>query len=334
VIKPLNTYEPDADEPLVTAAIMYYQAGRSQEQIARHLGVSRPTVSRLLARARELGIVRIEIIPPSVDPNLAKDLQERLRLKGVHIAAGLADPDDPAPVLAGQLDDALAGLGLQAGDVIVVSWGRAVHSLARHELTPQPGVVIAPALGGSTEDRPWFQPNEIARQWAAALAGTPRYLHAPVFVSAALKRSLVQEEGIRSTLDLWETATVALVGIGAWPKHDPSLVAAGIPADDPAIADAVGDVVGRFFTEAGTLVQYSEEPRLLAITVDRLRRIPHVIGIAAGVDKARAIVGAARAGTINTLVTDTVTARAVAARLDQSSAEGFPSDNPGGSAFR
>ncbi len=294
-MRPLNTYEPDADEPLVTAAIMYYQAGRSQEHIARHLGVSRPTVSRLLARARELGIVRIEIIPPSVDPNLAKGLKESLKLKGVHIAAGLADPDDPAPVLAGRLDDALAGIGLQAGDVIVVSWGRAVHSLARHELKPQPGVVIAPALGGSTEDRPWFQPNEIARQWAAALAGTPRYLHAPVFVSAALKRSLVQEEGIRSTLDLWETATVALVGIGAWPKHDPSLVAAGIPADDPAIANAVGDVVGRFFTEDGTLIQYSKEPRLLAITADRLRRIPHVIGIAAGVDKARAIVGAARA---------------------------------------
>ena len=105
---PVSYYDPDEVEPMVTAAVMYYQAHRSQAQIARHLGVSRPTVSRLLARARQLGIVRIEIVPPTADPGLGKDLQERLGLRGIHIAAGLADPDDPAPVLAGRLNDALA----------------------------------------------------------------------------------------------------------------------------------------------------------------------------------------------------------------------------------
>ena len=76
---PASFYDPDEMEPLVTAAIMYYQAHRSQEQIARHLGVSRPTVSRLLARARQLGIVRIEILPPTADPGMAKSLEDRLR---------------------------------------------------------------------------------------------------------------------------------------------------------------------------------------------------------------------------------------------------------------
>jgi DNA-binding transcriptional regulator LsrR (DeoR family) len=311
-----TAYDPDEDEPLVTAAIMYYEAERSQEHIARHLGVSRPTVSRLLARARQLGIVRIQIIPPTVDPALANDLEEKLKLRGVHIAAGLADPADPAPVLAGRLDEALAGIGLQAGDVIVVAWGRALHSLAHCELTPQPGIVVAPALGGSDEDRPWFQPNEIARQWAATLQGAPRYLHAPAFVSAGLKRSLADEDGIGSTLGLWDEATAALVGIGAWPKNDPSLVAAGFSASDPAIQHATGDVVGRFFAEDGTLIHYADEPQLLAISADQLRRVPHVIGIAVGIDKAKAVVGAARAGLISTLVTDTVTARAIAHLLD------------------
>jgi DNA-binding transcriptional regulator LsrR (DeoR family) len=41
-----------------------------------------------------------------------------------------------------------------------------------------------------------------------------------------------------------------------------------------------------------------------------------LFGIAVGADKAKAVVGAARAGLINTLVTDTVTARAIAALLD------------------
>ena len=38
---PVSYYDPDEIEPMVTAAVMYYQAHRSQAQIARHLGVSR-----------------------------------------------------------------------------------------------------------------------------------------------------------------------------------------------------------------------------------------------------------------------------------------------------
>ena len=78
-----------------------------------------------------------------------------------------------------------------------------------------------PALGGGAEDRPWFQANEITRRWAVTLRH-PRYLHAPAFVSSALKRSLDHEEGVHSTLDLWDRAKVALVGIGAYPKPTPA----------------------------------------------------------------------------------------------------------------
>ena len=310
-----SAYEPGEDEPLVTAAMMYYEAHRSQEQIARHLGVSRPTVSRLLARARQLGIVRIQIVPPTVDPAIADDLREKLKLRGVHIAAGLAEPGDPGPVLAGVLDEALAGIGLRAGDVMVIGWGRALYSLARCDLTPRPGVVVASALGGSDEDQPWFQSNEIVRRWAANLQGSPRYLHAPAFVSAELKRSLANEEGVGTALALWDEATVAVVGIGAWPP-DPDTVALGFSASDPAIQPACGDVVGRFFAEDGTLVHYDKEPRLLAIAAEQLQRVPNAIGIAVGAEKARAIIGAARAGLIDILVTDTFTARALAAILE------------------
>lgn len=46
------------------AASMYYVQGETMEVIARHLGVSRSTVSRLLLRAKQVGIVRIELIQP------------------------------------------------------------------------------------------------------------------------------------------------------------------------------------------------------------------------------------------------------------------------------
>jgi DNA-binding transcriptional regulator LsrR (DeoR family) len=316
VAKTGSSGDVDSNELLMTAAILYYKQDRSQEQIAQELGVSRATVSRFLARARESGIVRIEIAPRAVDHELAPTVAARLGLQRVHIAAGVADPADPGPVLSAPFRDALAATGLRAGDTLLVSWGRAVYSVARAGLLPIRGVVVTPALGGSDGDRPWFQPNEVARLWAAALDGVPRFLHAPAIVSPPLLRSLLGEPGIRSTLRLWATASAAVVGIGAWPKPDSSFAAAGFPTDDPALVDAAGDVAGRSFREDGTLVTYADQRRLLAVTHHRLRRIPHVIGLAAGPDKAKAVVGAARARVINTLVTDAATARAVVDRLD------------------
>jgi DNA-binding transcriptional regulator LsrR (DeoR family) len=292
-----------------------YEQDLSQEQIARELGLSRSTVSRLLAQARRDGIVRIEIVPPPGDDGLATRLAERLGLRAVRIAAGRADPAAPGPILAGAVDELLATTGLREGDALVVSWGRAVHSVGQCRLTPRQGVLIAPAIGGTSMDAAWFQPNEIARQWAATLGGTPRYLHAPAVVSRGLKRSLLADRTVGASLELWARADVVLVGIGTWPKQDPSLMPASLPRDDPAFDVAVGDVVARLYAEDGSLIPYRDESQLLAIAPDRLREIPWVVGIGAGVEKVAAIVGAARARLITCLVTDTITARALEARL-------------------
>ncbi len=55
---------------------------------------------------------------------------------------------------------------------------------------------------------------------------------------------------------------------------------------------------------------------ILGVTPDQLRAIPHVICFAGSPAKARAAIGAARAGLINVLVTDAATARAMDAYLD------------------
>ena len=51
------------DDPrlMVRVCDLYYNQGISQQQIAKDLNLSRPTVSRVLALAREQGIVKISI---------------------------------------------------------------------------------------------------------------------------------------------------------------------------------------------------------------------------------------------------------------------------------
>ena len=303
-------------EILMTAATMYYDKSASQQEIAVRLGVSRPTVSRLLRRARELGIVRIEIVPPDVDPALVECLCQRLGLRSVHVAPGRANEADPGPLLGGPFGAALDEIPLTSGDILVSSWGRAVYSVSRTIRRALSGVVIVPAMGGNASDRPWFQPNEIVRTWARSLGGHPMYLNAPALVSTTLADPLRAEPEIRDVVALWDRARVALVGVGAWPKPDPSYAAAGFPVHDPALADAVGDVAGWSFTADGHIVTLEQDRVLLGITPDQLRAIPHVICFAGSPTKARAAIGAARAGLFNVLVTDATTARAMDAALN------------------
>lgn len=304
-------------EALMTAAVMYYEQSASQQDIAIRLGVSRPTVSRLLQRARELGIVRIEIVAPYDDTQAVDRLRQRLGLRGLHVAAGRADEADPGPLLVGPFGVALDAAELASGDIVVASWGRQVYSASRIVRRTLPGIVVAPAMGGNASDRPWFQPNEIVRTLSRSLGARPVYLNAPALVSASLAEPLRSEPGIRDVVRLWDEARVALIGVGAWPKPDPSYAAAGFPVDDPNLADAVGDVAGWSFTQDGRLVILRDQRVLFGVTPEQLRKIPHVICFAGSASKARAAIGAARAGLINVLVTDATTARAMDAILDE-----------------
>ena len=63
-------------ERLARIAHRYYVDGRTQDEIGREFGLSRPKVQRLLERARWSGVVDIRIATP---PWLSLDIESRLR---------------------------------------------------------------------------------------------------------------------------------------------------------------------------------------------------------------------------------------------------------------
>ena len=68
---------------LVNVARLYYEQGLTQDQVAKRIGVSRPLVSKMLTRAREAGIVHIEIRSSTEgDAALLEALQTRYALHG------------------------------------------------------------------------------------------------------------------------------------------------------------------------------------------------------------------------------------------------------------
>ena len=286
------------------AARLYYEDELSQAAIAERLEVSRSTVSRLLADAREQGIVRIEIHPPIPESRLGDELADALGLRRV-VAVGHGHSAGSRMAMVDAARHELSRLALKPGDVLVLGWGRQCWAVANAPLPPLPGVRIVPAVGGMAETEQPFQGNEIVRRAAESSGASPHFLHAPAVPGKGLRGALLRDEAIKAVVSLWDDITAAVLGIGVPPGQPGSYSPAHVKAGDaPPMLDAAGDVLTRFFDIDGAPVTYPAERRLLAVTREQLARAGTVIGLAAGENKHRAMVGAARAGVIDVLVTD------------------------------
>lgn len=303
-------------ELMYSAATMYYLHDATQSEISARLGTSRATVSRLLSEARRSGIVRIEVVRPSSPPpaDLAQRVAELLGIRAVHLGAGRTP--DLGVTLGPVLGDVLAGVGLGAGDVLLVSSGRSTFEVSRGDLPALPGVRVAPTVGGVDQPDAWYQTNEITRQVAAKVGGTPVFLFAPALPGPGLFEELLDDPGTRRVLDAWEEARCAVVGIGAPPRLRTSLPSF-VDVDDPAIVRSVGDICTRFYDESGAAVPFAGFERLVATPLERLRALETCIAVAVGAEKVPSILAGARAGYLTDLVTDVDTA---AALLDVASA--------------
>jgi len=97
------------DDPrlMVRVCDLYYNQGISQQQIAKDLNLSRPTVSRVLALAREQGIVKISI--SNVDAvehwELERKLEKEYGLQEVIIVGENSSEDKMKEALGEQQPD-------------------------------------------------------------------------------------------------------------------------------------------------------------------------------------------------------------------------------------
>lgn len=298
---------------LYTVARLHYLSDLSQVKIARQLGLSTATISRLLARARAEGIVRIEVRDPVAPDALGQVLAQRLGLNTVSVT------DLPASTLPGSLATPLGQMLLAAappaGAVVAIGWGRAIRAVLESGLPPLPGVHVVPATGGLQQEAPHFQINEFVRLAAQQLGGVPHFIHAPYLPSADSRATFLADPAIQDSVALWDRIDIAVMGVGLSPALTPP-EASVATASERSLTAAAGDVIRHYYDTAGIMIDWEGATRLIAATPAQLRAARLCIAVASGATKARAIIGAARAGLIGALVTDAVTAEAIITVLD------------------
>lgn len=284
----------------------------SQVDIAKRLGVSTATVSRMLQRARREGIVRIEIPDLVAVDDLGTTLASRLGLK----AAAVVQTSNAGALaaLAGPVREILGRAELHPGSVLAIGWGRAIRGILDAGLPPLPGVLVVPATGGMQQHLAHFQVNEFVRLAAEQIGGTPHFVHAPYLPSAATREAFLADPAIAQSVALWDRIDAALVGIGLPHAQNVPEASAATP-DEQALVHAVGDVIRHYVDAEGRLIHWAGEGRMIAASPAQLLRAPLVIGAAVGTEKVAAILGAVRSGFVSALVTDERTAHGLLAQI-------------------
>jgi deoxyribonucleoside regulator len=303
---------------LIQVARLYYKQGLSQQKIADQLGVSRSLIALYLKRAREQGIIRIDIADPreGYGTELAAQIQEQIGVSSVCVVPGLQSSEALArrslsAAVARYLEE-----NLRDGHVVGFGWGRAVMEIASL-LAPRRTcrIDVVPLMGesSSTISPAYSQINQLVQQVGQAFGGRPSYLLAPLVVgSSELCMALYEDEVIGRVARFWEKLDYACVGVGAIPPSPGQIVYLG--EENLAFleqAGACGDVVARYFDFQGNYVMSPVDGRLIGIEIKQLRKAGHIIMMASETEKAKAVIGVARAKLITDLFISESLAQAI-----------------------
>lgn len=299
-----------SDDRLRLAARLYYVDGLGQAEVAKFVKVSQAKVSRLLALARERGIVRITVA--DYEPRhrqLEAELRVRLDLSEVVVIKTVENmaPDELRRAIGHFASGPVEAL-LQPRDVVALAGGRTIHALVHHfPDTRQKSLTVVQAMGSVDSNVSAFDAQEIGRVMVQRLGGQFLALNSPAyFADQQTRDGLLKLEQVRVVHQRLDAAQMALVGVGT--LENSVFVERGVlrPADVAGLkqAGAVGEICGRFINADGQECATPWRDRVMSVALEQLRRIPQVLAVVSGSDRTQALLAAIRGRIVKGLVID------------------------------
>jgi deoxyribonucleoside regulator len=328
--KEVGRYAAPRRDLLIRVAKLYFYEGLSQGEIAVRIGVSRSNVSKMLQACKDRRIVEIRIDETSSSGvNLENELRSRLKLAPLTVVPSFPDPEQTKLHL-GWAAARLLEAGLKDGLRLGISWGSSLYHLVEAFSPPRLyRVDVVQLMGGLGARNLSMDGTNLAYKLCGKMNGSCHVIQAPLVVrNRGVRDSLLEEPDIRRTLQLAAAVDIALVGIGSSYPEASALVRSGHLSKEQSAGllrrGAVGNILGQQLDVSGNLCPVPLNERIVGLHPDKLKKIPLVVGVAAGALKAEAILGAVRGGFINALVTDEAAALGILERLREPSRAAVP----------
>jgi len=298
---------------IIKVSKLYYNENLNIKEISKKLKISRFIISRILQSARNLGIVKINIIiPHESHVDLENEFEQKYNLKRAVIINNEGLSENELKEKIGFYASGLLQQIISDNDVIGVSWGTTVKTILNY-LPPviNQNVKIVQISSGSNLANVDIICHQLTQELAVKFNSTPYLLFAPETVkNEELKNLLIEDKIIKRVFETFSDINIVIFGIGAVTPDYLKMIIDNeqlSPEEFKFLIEknAVADIFSHFINSDGELL--SDTAKIISMPVENLKKIPYSIALAGGKDKAQAILSAIKGGFVNTLVTDNVT---------------------------
>lgn len=309
-----ETYMPSTWLALKTAEL-YYIEKLSQKEIASILKISNVTVSRMLQRAKELGIIQFSI-PESYCSSLilSKKIQSFFSLKDVIVVSGSFKDIINKGLNIKQMT-ALEGARylqriIQENDILGIAWGKTMYYLINYLNPCQKAstsfVTLHGNLGNHLEE---LESQSLVHRASMAFGGsqTAAFYYDGLLSSEEALRTIMKKTDIAKIYELLNKITISISGIGSfYPEPTSPLVNSSYLSkyelQELKNEKAYGDILLRFIDKNGNECHTSLEKRTLSISFEDYKKIPCKILVVSGEHKAHTLHAALQGGLADVLV--------------------------------
>lgn len=310
---------PKAKDAL-RAAQLYYLQDMKMEVIAKELGTSRSTVSRLLSHAKRTGMVSISISPSAnMSALLGNQLSEHYGVSfNVVPTDGNMDDSELLARVAAHAAYLLGGM-VSSSMTVGVAWGSTMQAvsmaLGSHPTHDTQIVQLNGAANPVTSGVRYA--NDILTRFGQAFTARTEQFPVPAFFDrASTREAMWQETSIRRVLQVQKEMNLAVFSLGSAGSAVASQVYRGgylTKAETQELHEigVVGDVATVFFDKDGNSSNISLNARSTGPNLEALLKVPTRFCVVAGRGKLQAVRGAIKGGLITDLVIDEGTALAL-----------------------
>lgn len=295
---------------LVKVAKLYYEQDLTQQEIAGRMKLSRPQISKMLTKARRLGIVHISVNDNLMNENYHQLLQQLCRTYKLAGGAILPDREDVHAMVADAAE--YWGMETQYERQIGLGWGyligELVDKLGEERLKKLEGEIY-PLIGEIAIPNRGYRVNEMVEQLAYALGRQPSLLRLDAFVtSLEEKEQLEQQPDFLRLAGKWKNVDICLLALQNYPS---------VPDEATEMRfgsvlrtqRAVGSFLSYFYNLNGDILSGENDFALRASLAD-LRHSRKVYGVGL-VASRECILGALRTGIFTHIILTERQARSV-----------------------